>query len=144
MQKNRSYLIGYGVGFIVSVVFAIVMAFLTSLAALPTVTAFIYVFWGITALSVLTAFILSMLNTYNYDRALDCQLNNHILLLSISAILVVIFTSILGILISTGAITELLIKVFSGLSIFSLGLVITAVLSFIYWLIKTTVDTDEN
>ena len=57
---------------------------------------------------------------------------------------VAVFTSVLGILISTAAVTDLLVKVFTGLAVFSLGLVITAVFSFIYWLIKTTVNTNEN
>ncbi|MBQ5994707.1 MAG: hypothetical protein IJL63_02480 [Clostridia bacterium] len=144
MQRNRNYLVGYGIGFVVSVVFAIVMAFLTNLTAINTVTAFIYVFWGISGLALITAFVLAMLNNYDYDRSLDCQLNNHILLLITACTLVAVFTSVLGILISTAAVTDLLVKVFTGLAVFSLGLVITAVFSFIYWLIKTTVNTNEN
>ena len=144
MQRNRNYLVGYFVGFVVSAVLATVLALLTTLAAVRTVTAFIYVFWGITAFCISAAFVLALIDNFNYDRSLDCQLNNHILLLVTGSVLVAAFTSVLGMLISTNAVTELLLKVFGGLSVFSLGLVITAALSFIYWLIRTTVNTDED
>lgn len=144
MQKRYNYLIGYGAGFVISVILGVVAGLLTDLTALNVTVAFIYVFWGITAVSLLTAFVLSMFNTYNFDRSLDCQLNNHILLLTVSSVLVTVFTSVLGLLISTEAITVLLLKVFTGLSVFSFGMLITAVLSFIYWLIRTTVNTNEG
>lgn len=144
MDKSNRYFIGYIVGFIASIALGVTVGLLVTEAGLAAVRVFIIIALAVTAAAVLTAFVMSMMNVYNYNRALAKQLSNHILLLVTGAVLTVAFVGVLALLFSMQMATGTVLKAMTGISVFAFGLVLTAALSFIYWLIKRSrVYTEE-
>lgn len=144
MDKSNRYFIGYIVGFIASIALGVTVGLLVTEAGLAAVRVFIIIALAVTAAAVLTAFVMSMMNVYNYNRALATQLSNHILLLVTGAVLTVAFVGVLALLFSMQMATGTVLKAMTGISVFAFGLVLTAALSFIYWLIKRSrVYTEE-
>lgn len=144
MDKSNRYFIGYIVGFIASIALGVTVGLLVTEAGLAAVRVFIIIALAVTAAAVLAAFVMSMMNVYNYNRALAKQLSNHILLLVTGAVLTVAFVGVLALLFSMQMATGTVLKAMTGISVFAFGLVLTAALSFIYWLIKRSrVYTEE-
>lgn len=144
MDKSNRYFIGYIAGFIASIALGVTVGLLVTEAGLAAVRVFIITALAVTAAAVLSAFVMSMMNAYNYNRALAKQLSNHILLLVTGAALTAAFTGVLALMMSMSTATGTVLKAMTGMSVFSFGLVLTAVLSFIYWLIKRSrVYTEE-
>ena len=135
MNGFKKYYIGYAVGILLSIAAGVAVGILVDFAALRSIRVFFIASWVIAALSAVTALALGIYNAYNYNNALAKQLRNHILLLIIGITATIIFTAITALLIDMGIITAVALKVLNSFSVLSAGLKLTAVFSFIYWLI---------
>jgi len=136
MDKANRYFIGYIVGIVLSVAAGIAAGVLVTDAAVTGVATFAIIAVALAGVAVLGAFVLSLVNAYNRNCALARQLSNHILLLTVGAVVTVLAANFIALLMSTGAAAGVVLQVFTAFIVLGFGLVLTAVLSFIYWLIK--------
>lgn len=144
MDKSNRYFTGYIVGILLSVALGITVGVLVNDSALTAFSSFAVIAVVFAAAAVTVAFVLSLVNVYNRNCALSKQLDNHILLLIIGAVMTVAFSGIFALLVSLGTATGVTLQVLAAFIVLSFGVVLTAVLSFIYWLIKRSrVYTEE-
>jgi hypothetical protein len=132
----RKYYIGYITGILLSIAAGITVGILVDFASLQSIRVFFFATWTVALIAAMTATALGIYNSYNYNNTLAKQLKNHILLLIIGLTATIIITSITALMIDMGIITVVALKVLTSFSVLSVGLVLTAVFSFIYWVIK--------
>lgn len=123
------------IGFIISVVAAIVAGVLITAAGYRWLRYFVIAIWILTALSLLGATISAIINVYYENRKFAKMLSEHILLLIIGAVSAVIATAVLTLIIRMGTVTVVTLKILTAVSAFAAGLVMTADLCFVYGLI---------
>lgn len=144
MNGFKKYYIGYIVGILLSIAAGVTVGLLVDFTALQSIRVFLISSWVIAGIAAVTALVLGVYNIYNYNTALAKQLKNHIMLLVTGIAATLIFTAITALLIDMGTLTLAALKILTAFGVLSIGLVITAAFSFIYWLIKKASFTVEQ
>lgn len=134
MNGFKKYYTGYIAGILISIAAGITVGYYVDFAALQSIKVFFIASWTVAATAAVTATVLGVYNIYNFNHALAKQLRNHILLLITGIVSTIIFTAITALLTDMGIITVVALKVLTAFSVLSIGLVLTAVFSFIYWI----------
>lgn len=123
------------IGFIISVVAAIVAGVMITAAGYSWLKYLVVAIWIVTALSLVGATVSAIINVYYENRKFSKMLAEHILLLIIGAVSAIIATAVLTLIIRMGTVTVVTLKVLTAISTFAAGLVMTADLCFVYGLI---------
>lgn len=87
--------------------------------------------WILTALSLVGAFTVSLINVYNFNKRVSEMLKNNITLLVVGAVSAIISTAVLSLIVKTGNASVIALKVLSAVSAFAAGLVMSADLCFL-------------
>ncbi len=143
MDKSSKSFIGFIVGTVLSVAAGIAAGVLVTDAAVTGVATFAVSAVALAGVSVITAFALAVANAYSRNCALSRQLSNHILMLIIGAVVTVVAACFIALLMSTGAAGGVALRVLTAFEVLGFGIVLTADLSFIYWLSKRNRGFEE-